>query len=103
MSLLLKFSGLLLIVSTIGVLHSAASQYLMQPDVEKNTMYNEQRLEGQTNNNSSTTESSSPAVFVDSINDVEQGSLFTCVSHQKIAIPVTSIMSAKTSRLGAIN
>ena len=79
MSLLLKFSGLLLIVSTIGVLHSAASQYLMQPDVEKNTMYNEQRLQGQTsqaNTNSSATESSSPAVFVDSINDVEQGSLF---------------------------
>ncbi|QHJ12755.1 hypothetical protein FX988_03013 [Paraglaciecola mesophila] len=76
MSLLLKFSGFLLIVSTIGVLHSAASQYLMQPDIEKNTMYNQQRLEDQTNNNASDTDTSLPAVYVDSINDVEQGSLF---------------------------
>ncbi len=78
MSLLLKFSGLLLIVSTIGVLHSAASQYLIQPDVEENKMYNKQRNDGLVGSISrpETGDDSASSVFVDSINQVAQGSLF---------------------------
>ena len=78
MSLLLKFSGLLLIVSTIGVLHSAAPQYLIQPDVEENKMYNKQRNDGLVGSISrpETGDDSASSVFVDSINQVAQGSLF---------------------------
>ena len=75
MSLLLKFSGLLIMVSTVGVLHSAASQYFTQPDIAGEQMHQQQQSSLK-NNHLSDDRHIPQIVYVDDINDVAQGSLF---------------------------
>ncbi|WP_166422064.1 marine proteobacterial sortase target protein [Paraglaciecola sp. 20A4] len=75
MSLLLKLSGLLLVICTVGVLHSAASQYLIQPERNGDIMHKEQQ--SPVKYRQVVADKQIPQnVYVDSINDVAQGSLF---------------------------
>ncbi|WP_339768148.1 marine proteobacterial sortase target protein [uncultured Paraglaciecola sp.] len=75
MSLLLKLSGLLLVICTIGVLHSAASQYLIQPELNGDIMHKEQQ--SPVKYRQVVADKQIPQnVYVDSISDVAQGSLF---------------------------